>query len=116
MHVTRKLRRLTLVGLLTASIVTLTASPAAALNIILIHQAAGASLEGVGTAGAQGPNVVGGGDFASIVRAAADAWENLILDDFTSVINFGWHPTAPISPTAYHQPIAAGGNPKVRRA
>jgi hypothetical protein len=112
MHLNRPLRRLTLVGLLTASIVALTASRAAAINIILNHRAAGASLEGVGTAGAQGPNVVGGGDFASIVRAAADAWENLILDDFTSVINFGWRPTAPISPTAFYQPLAAGGNPE----
>jgi hypothetical protein len=78
----------------------------------LNYRAAGTTLEGVGTAGAQGPNVVGGGDFATIVRAAADVWENLILDDFTSVINFGWHSSAPISPTAYYQPLDAGGNPQ----
>jgi hypothetical protein len=112
MHAIRSLRRFIALSCFTASIVALSASWAAALDIVLNHRGAGAPLEGVGTAGAQGSNVVGGGDFSSIVRAAADVWEDLILDNFTSVIDFGWHSTAPISPTAYYQPISAGGNPQ----
>ncbi len=82
-----------------------------ALTINTNFVPAGSNIPGIGIAESPMSNTVGGGNLESIVRAAADAWEALILDDFTLTVDFGWFPTSPISSSAYHQGISVGGNP-----
>lgn len=88
------------------------ASTASALTIVSQYRGNGSSLEGIGVAGAPSTNTVGGGDLATIFRAAAGVWERAILDNFTLTLNFGWYPTEPISLTAYQQSTAGGGSPR----
>ncbi len=85
--------------------------PVYGLNINTNYVPAGSNIVGVGTAVVPTSNLVGGGDLASVVRAAADTWEALILDDFTLTLNFGWYPTSPFSNLAFHQGVNAGGIP-----
>ncbi|MCA9237582.1 MAG: hypothetical protein KDA44_19045, partial [Planctomycetales bacterium] len=82
------------------------------LTIVTKYVPAGETIPSVGVAQAQPDNTVGGGDLPSIVRAAADAWEALIHDSWTLTIEYGWYPTDPISQTAYHQGVSAGGAPQ----
>ena len=85
--------------------------PVYGLNINTNYVPAGSNIPSVGTAEVPTSNLVGGGDLVSVVRAAADAWEALILDDFTLTVNFGWYPTSPFSNLAFHQGVMAGGIP-----
>jgi hypothetical protein len=87
-------------------------SAAEALTINTIFVPAGNEISGVGMAEGPAGGSTGRGDLSSIVRAAADAWEAVILDNHTVTVNFGWFPTEPISPSAYHQALNAGGNPQ----
>lgn len=72
---------------------------------------AGSEILGIGMAESAAANVAGGGSLQATVRAAADAWEALIDDDFTLSLDYGWFPTLPISGTAFHQGVAVGGSP-----
>ena len=90
----------------------LACAPAAqALTIVDRYVPAGAELAGIGLAGAAPQLVSGGGTLPSLVRAAAGYWERVIRDDFTVTVNFGWFPTAPISPVAFHQGYTIGQTP-----
>ena len=89
----------------------LASSTASALTIVSHYRGNGSALEGIGVAGVPSTNTVGGGDPATIFRAAAGVWERAILDNFTLTLNFGWYPTEPISLTAYQQSTAQGGSP-----
>ena len=88
------------------------ASSAHALTIIDRFVPAGGDLTGIGVAGEQPQVVVGAGTLQNVFRAAADHWERAIRDDFTVTVNYGWYPTASITPIAFHQGVAEGGTPE----
>jgi len=71
----------------------------------------GQMIPSVGLAGGAHAETVGGGNLSAIVRAAADAWESLIHDDFTTTIYFGWYPTGSTSSMAYHRVVTPGIGP-----
>ncbi len=86
--------------------------PCFALTIDTRFAPSGSEIPSIGTATGPASNTSGGGNLPSIVRAAADAWEARIGDEFTLILNFGWYPTRPISTTAYHQGVSTGGSPQ----
>ena len=95
------------------SIAWLALAPSAqALTIVDRFVPAGNDLTGIGVAGEQPPAVVGAGTLENVFRAAADHWERVIRDDFIVTVNYGWYPTASISPIAFHQGVSAGGTPQ----
>jgi hypothetical protein len=61
-----------------------------ALTINTVFVPAGQSIPGVGLASSAHTQTVGGGSLSAVVRAAADEWESLISDDFTTTVYFGW--------------------------
>ncbi len=71
----------------------------------------GGLIPSVGVATSAPSSAVGGGNLPAIVRAAADAWESLILDTHQFTLNFGWFDTSLYSNAAYHVAGAAGGLP-----
>lgn len=84
---------------------------ARALTIVDRYVPAGEDLAGIGLAG-EAPQLVSGvGTLPNVFRAAAHYWERAIRDDFTVTVNFGWFPTAPISPVAFHQGNMISGTP-----
>ena len=88
-------------------------APAAqALTIIDRFVPAGEELNGIGLAGVPPQLLTGAGSLQTVFRAAADYWERVIRDDFSVTVNFGWYPTAPITPIAFHQGIAEAGAPE----
>lgn len=61
-----------------------------AITIVTTFVSSGGSFGGgLGNAGAAG-NLAGGSDLFNVFNAAAEYWENAILDDFTVQLNFGW--------------------------
>ena len=82
-----------------------------ALTINTVFLSPGEMIPSVGLAGSPHAQTVGGGNLSTIVRAAADAWESLILDDFTTTIYFGWFPTGSTSSLAYHRVGTLGVGP-----
>ena len=82
-----------------------------ALTIVTSFVSPGQSIPGSGVAAEPATNVRGGGTLDAVFRAAADAWERTIADDFTVTVNYGWGATAGISATAFHQGISYGGTP-----
>lgn len=94
------------------SVVWLAFAPVAqALTIIDRYIPAGEALTGIGMAGEAPQLVSGAGTLPNVFRAAAHYWERAIRDDFTVTVNFGWFPTAPISPVAFHQGNTIAGTP-----
>lgn len=88
-------------------------APAAqALTIIDRFVPAGEDLKGIGLAGEPPQLLTGAGSLQAVFRSAADYWERVIRDDFSVTVNFGWYPTAPITPIAFHQGIAEAGTPE----
>jgi hypothetical protein len=57
---------------------------------------------------APAPVTQGGGDFADVFRAAADVWEQAILDDVTVRISFGWIDN--VAPDVLAQALSGGRN------
>ncbi len=53
-------------------------------------------------------NTAGGGNLVDIFNTAADIWEDLIEDDHTLTVNFGW---APLNGKAIHDLVNQGGTP-----
>lgn len=88
------------------------APTAGALTIIDHYASAGEELTGIGVAGESPQAFTGGGTLQNIFRAAANHWERVIHDDFTVTVNFGWYPTASITPIAFHQGVAEAGTPE----
>jgi hypothetical protein len=84
---------------------------ARALTIVDRYVPVGEGLAGIGLAGEAPQLVSGAGTLPSVFRAAAHYWERVIRDDFTVTVNFGWFPTAPISPVAFHQGNMIGETP-----
>ncbi len=84
---------------------------AVALTINTLFVPTGQIINGIGRAEQPTSVTVGGGNLQSVVRAAADTWEALILDDHTLTLNFGWAPTDKASTTAFHQGLHATGSP-----
>jgi len=82
-----------------------------ALTIETHFYPVGTAIPGVGVATPPADNTHGNGNLQAIVRAAADAWESRIADDYTLIVNFGWYPTAPYSNTAFHVGVSQGGIP-----
>jgi hypothetical protein len=76
-----------------------------ALTINTVFVPAGQSIPGVGLAGSAHTQTVGGGNLSDVVRAAANKWESLISDDFTTTIYFGWDATGSTSSLAYHRVV-----------
>jgi hypothetical protein len=99
-------------GTATVLVVLGPVGPAHALTITSFYRKVGATLPGIGPAGSPPANIVGGGSFPDVFRAAASVWESLIRDDFELTLNFGWRPTEPISATAYEQGTNVGGTPR----
>lgn len=98
--------------LLAAQLLTLaTTASTHGLTIVASYVPPGQSIPGVGVAAAPATNVRGGGSLDAVFRAAADAWERAIADDFTVSVNYGWSSTSGISATAYHQGVSFGGTP-----
>lgn len=93
------------------AILLLSPRMAIGLQIETIFYADGERIPSIGEAAAPPTNSEGGGDLATIVRAAADAWESLIADDHTLTISFGWYPTGTLSNSAFHVSGASGGQP-----
>jgi hypothetical protein len=87
------------------------AASASGLTIVTNYIPPGQEIPGVGAALAPAANVRGGGSLQTIFRAAADAWERTIADDFTVTVNFGWALTEGVSGTAFHQGLSIGGTP-----
>jgi hypothetical protein len=85
-------------------------SASAGLMIIRDFIPAGSTIPGVGVAGGAPGNTAGGGSFLSIFNAAADCWEQAILDNHTLTIHFGWFPQSG-STLAAHSLVAQGGAP-----
>ena len=54
-------------------------------------------------------NTAGGGNLVDIFNTAADIWEDLIEDDHTLTINFGWAPLTDAK--ASHRLVNQGGTP-----
>lgn len=81
-----------------------------ALTIETLFVPAGKIINGIGEAKAPPPSI-GGGNLNAIVRAAANVWEDLIADEHTVTLNFGWAPTGSVSSIAFHQGLSAQGNP-----
>lgn len=100
-----------IIALTVIAAASLTGAPLHALSIHTNYIAAGDFIPSIGIAAEPASNTLGGGDLSSIVRAAADAWEALILDDYSLTLNFGWYPTDPPSSTAFHQGASAWGIP-----
>lgn len=98
-------RAATVLALLTA------ASTAHGLTIDILYTEPGKFLPSVGFAEGAPESAVGGGDIASIARAAADVWESLIPDDHHLTLNVGWYDTSAVSNAGYHVGVAAGGWP-----
>ncbi len=67
-----------------------------------------------GTGANQPDSAIGGGSLMDIARTAADAWENVFLDDHTLNITIKWGPL-PSNTIALHEAGAFSGNP-VRQA
>lgn len=88
------------------------ATSAQALTIVDRFVPAGGDLTGIGVAGEPPQAVVGAGTLQNVFRAAADHWERVIRDDFIVTVNYGWYPTASITPIAFHQGVAEGGTPE----
>jgi hypothetical protein len=84
---------------------------ARALTIIDRYVPASEDLPGIGVAGDAPKLVSGAGTLPSVFRAAAHYWERAIRDDFTVTVHFGWFPTIPVTPIAFHQGIAIAGTP-----
>lgn len=87
-------------------------SQTAALTIETLFVPEGQTINGIGVAEAEPIGAVGGGNLPAIMRAAADVWESLITDDHTLTLNFGWAPTNKVSSIAFHQGLAATGDPR----
>jgi hypothetical protein len=87
------------------------APSARGLTIVANYIPPGEQIPGVGAAMAAPANVRGGGTLQTIFRAAADAWERAIRDEFILTVSYGWTPTAAVSATAYHQGLAVSGIP-----
>ena len=85
-------------------------SRAEALTIVSNFVPPGYELDGVGIAGYPPSTNLRTGSLQDIFRAAARKWEDLISDNFTITINYGWFPT-PGSVNAFYQGLTAGGNP-----
>jgi hypothetical protein len=100
---------LTMIGWMTS----LSFMPTArALTIIDRFVPTGEDLTGIGLAGEPPQTAIGAGSLQTVFRAAANYWERVIRDDFTVTVHFGWYPTAPITPIAFHQGIAEAGTPE----
>jgi hypothetical protein len=98
-------------GALLLAVLLVVAPSARGLTIVTNYIPPGEQIPGVGVATAPAANVRGGGTLQTVFRAAADAWERAIRDEFTLTVNYGWIPTAAISATAYHQGLTVGGTP-----
>lgn len=61
------------------------------------------------TGGDEPVNAAGGGNLFDIFNAAADVWEQAILDDYTLTLNFGWAPLNGF--LALYSPDDRGGDP-----
>lgn len=94
-----------------AAILLLTPTLALGLRIETLFVPPGERVPSIGTAGERPANAVGGGDLATVVRAAADTWEGLIADDHTLSLSFAWYPTGSLSNSAFHVSGASGGQP-----
>ena len=90
----------------------LNVSTAPAVRIETRYIEAGERIPSVGIAGERPASAVGGGDLATIVRAAADVWESLIADEHTLTLSFGWYDTTGVSNSAFHAPGQSGGTPQ----
>jgi hypothetical protein len=97
--------------MLAAALVCFAPAVSDALTINTVFISPGAMIPSVGLAGDAHAGTVGGGNLPAIVRAAADAWESLILDDFTTTVYFGWFPTGSTSSLAYHRVGTLGIGP-----
>lgn len=84
-----------------------------ALTINTVFKSAGQMIPSVGLADGSPSATVGSGNLSAIVRAAADAWESLILDDFTTTIYFGWYPSGASSLMAYHRVVTPDNGPRL---
>ena len=97
--------------MLAAALVCVAPAVSGALTINTVFLSPGEMIPSVGLAGGPHAGTVGGGNLSAIVRAAADAWESLILDDFTTTIYYGWFPTGSTSSLAYHRVVTPGIGP-----
>ncbi len=90
-------------------------SQAPALTIVRELAMPGQVIPGIGSVAGNAPsNAAGGGDLAVIFNAAADAWEQAILDTHIVTIRFGWSPLGTISLPgilAGHNTLAQAGSP-----
>lgn len=82
-----------------------------ALTINTVFVPTGQVIPGVGLAGDSHTQTVGGGNLSALVRAAADKWESLISDDFTTTVYFGWASSGTTSSLAYHRVVTPGIGP-----
>jgi hypothetical protein len=92
-------------SMLAVVLVCLAPAVGSALTINTTYISPGGMLPSVGLAGGSHPDTVGGGNLPAVVRAAADAWESLISDSFTTTIYFGWYPEGTTSSLAYHRVV-----------
>jgi hypothetical protein len=97
--------------MLAAALVCFAPAVSSALTIKTVFSSPGTMIPSVGLAGGPHSSTVGGGSLSAIVRAAADAWESLIPDDFTTTIYFGWYPTGSTSSLAYNRVVTPGIGP-----
>ncbi len=94
-----------------ALVVLLATGVAHALTIDTKFLSTGSSIPTVGAVTGPPSSALGGGDLESLVRAAADEWERLILDDHKFTLTFGWADTSLWSNAAVHIPGGSGGRP-----
>lgn len=62
------------------------------LFLLTPRAARAVTIQRIDGGGTPAPNVAGGGDLFTVFNAAADVWENALLDDFTVTITFSWAP------------------------
>jgi hypothetical protein len=103
----------TLRSMLAVAMVCLAPAIGKALTINTVFVPSGQLIPGVGLAGDPHTQTVGGGNLMSLVRAAADKWESLISDDFTTTVYFGWSPSGMTSSLAYHRVVTPGIGPRL---
>jgi hypothetical protein len=94
-------------------LVCLAPAVSSALTINTTFISPGGMIPAVGPAGGSHPDTVGGGNLSAVVRAAADKWESLIGDNFTTTIYFGWYPEGTTSSLAYHRVVAPDIGPRL---
>ena len=79
----------------------------AILLMSLAHETTALTITRKFSGGSPGGNNVGTGNLTNIFNAAADFWEQVIQDDYTLVLNYGWAPVG----AAQHTLLLQGGTP-----